>query len=40
LITRFWTALGPAAANVFFIAIVLLVFFAAFTLRTSTKPKS
>jgi hypothetical protein len=40
LITRFWTALGPAAANVFFAAIVLLVLLAAFTLRTSTKPKS
>ena len=40
LFTRFWTALGPAAANVFFLGIVLLVLFAAFTLRTSVKPKS
>ena len=40
LFARFWTALGPAAANVFFLGIVLLVLFAAFTLRTSAKPKS
>ncbi len=40
LFSRFWTALGPAAANVFFLGIVLLVLFAAFTLRTSVKPKS
>jgi ethanolamine transporter EutH len=36
LITRFWTALGPAATTVFFAAIVFLVLFAAFTLRTSS----
>jgi hypothetical protein len=40
LLSRIWTALGPAAANVFFLAIVVLVLFAAFTLRTSAKPKS
>jgi hypothetical protein len=40
LFTRFWTALGPAAGNVFFLAIVLLILLAAFTLRTSVKPKS
>jgi hypothetical protein len=39
LATRVWTALGPAATNVFFLAIVFLVFLAAFTLRTSAKPK-
>jgi hypothetical protein len=37
---RFWAALGPAAANVIFLAIVLLVLFAAFTLRSSAKPKT
>ena len=40
LFSRFWTALGPAASNVFFLGIVLLVLFAAFTLRTSTKAKA
>ena len=40
LFTRFWTALGPAASNVFFLGIVLLVLFAAFTLRTSAKAKA
>jgi hypothetical protein len=40
LFARFWAALGPAAGNVFFLAIVLLVLFAAFTLRTNVKPKS
>jgi hypothetical protein len=38
--SRVWTALGPAATNVFFAAIVFLVLLAAFTLRTSAKPKS
>lgn len=40
LLSRVWTALGPAAANVFFLSIVLLVLFAAFTLRSNAKPKS
>ena len=40
LFARFWTALGPAASNVFFLGIVVLVLFAAFTLRTSVKAKA
>ncbi len=40
LFSRFWIALGPAASNVFFLGIVVLVLFAAFTLRTSVKAKA
>jgi hypothetical protein len=40
LLSQVWAAIGPISTNVFFLGIVLLVIFAAFTLRTSTKPKS
>jgi hypothetical protein len=40
LMSRVWAALGPAAENVFFAAIVFLVLLAAFTLRSSTRAKS
>jgi hypothetical protein len=40
LMSRVWAALGPAAANVFFAAIVFLVLLAAFTLRSGTRAKS
>jgi hypothetical protein len=40
LLSQVWTAIGPISTSVFFLGIVLLILFAAFTLRTSVKPKS
>jgi len=40
LIVRVWAVIQPVATNVFFLGVVLLVLFAALTLRTSVKPKS
>lgn len=40
LIVRLWDVIQPVATNVFFISVILLILLAAFTLRTSVKPKS
>ena len=40
LVMRVWTLIQPNAAMVFFLGVVLLVLLAAFTLRSSAKPKA
>jgi hypothetical protein len=40
LAVRAWAVIQPVATNVFFLAVTLLILLAAFTLRTSVKPKS
>ena len=40
LLVRLWVVIQPVATNVFFLGVVVLILFAALTLRTSVKPKS
>jgi hypothetical protein len=39
LIARLWVVIQPNASSVFFLSVIVLVLFAAFTLRTSVKAK-
>lgn len=39
IFVRIWAAIEPYASAVFFLAVVILILFAAFTLRTSAKAK-
>lgn len=40
LLVRVWGVIQPVATNVFFLGVVVLILFAALTLRTNVKPKS